>query len=314
MEQEKTNARTIETIMSDVDENLLRMLEPETIRILEKVEKITGLPIRVKWESNNDLEYDNVGEIIGLVDVSGIDKDFHLVRCNPRFVGHINHTLVHESMHILRRWQAPFNKWKFLALPEQNLWTTIIGTKPQIKDELIELIKRGLLSPSESYNFFCNWVRDVLFTLACIPEDIRIEMSIWNNYGFIRKEQIKSLLVQIMDVSELYDEHYAHKLGCPPTLYSLKLAISSAYIIFACCTLGEITLLKQSKGIKEFDMRRRLLVEGLDKKDRGFIGDCSDIDRWAKMLGIEGWFTWIIGKENIQQILETKKGKESLKR
>jgi hypothetical protein len=290
-------------LVSDINKDILHKLKPETVEILGRARKIAGIPIRLEWGLENEFDRGDFGNSGGVMDGSWI-KDFCLIKCNPECFSNLNHIVAHESLHILRQRQLPFNEYKVAVALEQNVWRAW-RTRPQILDEIIGLIKQNFRPALKSYDYFSSWVKEIIQLLGNMPEDIQIESFIWENYKFLHEEQLTTLVNQTWGTQKLFSEFCDFKHRSPPTLYSLWLSLQTPRIIFAGALfkgimgeklLPELDFFQKSKGLKEFETGREFLLEIL-KEDNGLLGSYTLIDYWGKRLGIEGWYTWVKPEE-----------------
>ena len=211
----------------------------------------------------------------------------HIIQIKENSTARVNHIIAHECGHILRTMAAaPTER----VVPSSNP-KTLTRAFDDLKDELAAV-------PAQARDDLFNlWVSGTINQLVNLPVDVRIESWLYENYPEFRDTQKKSIEVDVKN--------------CLSGLSSQVMDITIKSV-FKRSNAMVYAYLKGISGITgkdygtEYESYRDIIELGetlyacFEPEDKGFKQDIATIDRWAEILNIKDWFTWI-GFEDVPE-------------
>jgi len=189
------------------------------------------------------------------------------------------YALAHEMVKFLRVANAPQNK-QMLVIPTKK------NTRQAIKlmrSELNETSSSALFSENELKHFYLS----LLGLLVNTPGNFWISKNLYN-YPHLKKESLKDLrhMFSTKEVKMKLDNVKRY----PNTFLKAVVTLDATYALFLDELWGKIRFFKPYEGTEFEKLAVKLLR--LNKKDKGYAGDIEVINKWAKMLGLDGYFSW----------------------
>lgn len=200
----------------------------------------------------------------------------------------INHLVVHECAHILRILSAPEKDRLAPGVKNEN----IIYYKASIDKSLPKIFKE---MPKKTLDIILDlWLNGIIRQLTNLPVDYRIEYWIYNNFPDLRKIQKESVENDLKTSIQSLSKEV--KMIVPPLIFEKSYLMNYAYTILIDKLLGT-NYLPYYKNLDNLDAGDKL-ASLLKTEDRGYNQDIDTINRWAGILNLSNWFTWI----NFEQI------------
>lgn len=159
----------------------------------------------------------------------------------------------------------------------------------QIAPELLAGLRRGI--PEELLpQLFQVWFQGVCTQLANFPADLRIEAWIAEQFPGLRRVQRRSLLEEVARaLPSFLPEVVAFT---PPSVYRPTMAMNAAQAWQVAELYGMPELMGPFDRHGFGEAGRHLARLVLAAEDRGHASDMAAVNRWAELLGLEGWFDW----------------------
>ena len=225
-------------------------------------------------------------ELLINLDTDGIAKiarermPRHIIRIKENSTARVNHIIAHECCHILRVMQArPSQR----IVPSTNTWTT---------DKAFDALKSELSAvPARARDeIFKLWVNGIVNQLVNLPVDVRIERRLYKNYPEFRDIQKKSVEIDVENcLLGLSDQVRNNTIE---SIFKNSNAMVYAYLKGVYGITGK-DYRAEFEPYKDIARLGDLLFACLEHEDKGFTQDVETINKWAELLDIEDWFTWI---------------------
>lgn len=285
----------------EIDSNIFYKLNPKTLEVLANVKKITGFPLKVRRMTDKYFTGRGLDGAMGLAkEAIFTDGTENIIEYNPNYLDYINHTLLHESMHLILRSQIRFEEREIPIVDKKHLraFKVSIDKEPQLKEELAKKMnelcrQNGILATEVDIpGTLLEWMEDVVWELIRVPEDIQVEREIYNKYPEFRNEQAKSLKYSIQKAPLIFAES-GYKKDYPSIICRKKLILMSAYIAFVANITKDNTLIDKIKGIEEFRLGSELLKDIMNNSTLNYPADNIIINEWTKKLNMDCWYNWI---------------------
>jgi len=200
----------------------------------------------------------------------------------------INHLVVHECVHILRILSALEKDRLVPGVKNEN----IIHYRVSIDKSLPKIFKE---MPKETLEKILDfWLNGIIRQLTNLPVDYRIEYWIYNNFPNLRKTQNKSVENDLKASIQSLSKEV--KTMTPSLIFEKSYLMNYAYtkVIDKLLNTDYLHYYKNLDNLDEGDK----LASLLETEDRGYNQDIGTINRWAEILNLSNWFTWI----NFEQI------------
>lgn len=287
----------------EIDSNIFYKLKPKTLEVLANVKKTTGFPLKVRSMTDKSL----ISVSGGLDDAMGLAREAvltygegNIIEYNPNYLDHINHTLLHESVHIIRRSQTKFEEREIpvVAKKHLNALKVSLDKDPWLKEDLVkklnELCKENKILTSEIDipGTLLEWVEDTVWLLIRTSEDIQVEREIYDKYPEIRNEQAKCLNYSMKKAPLIFAES-GYKKDYPSIFCRKRLILTSTYIAFVANITKDNSIINKIKGLEEFKFGSELLKDIMNSYILDYSRDHIIVDEWAKKLDMNFWYNWI---------------------
>ena len=252
---------------------------PEVFEVVSLTREVTGKDLDFQLVLNLNTD--------GSTKIARKRMPEHLIKLKENSTARINHIIVHECGHILRTMSAEASE---RVVPSSNHETTSRALD-DMQDELTDV------PPESRLEIGGFWMQAIINQLVNLPVDARIETWIYNDYPSFRVTQGKSIEADVqnslLSLSDKVRESTAE------SVFKKSGAMIYAYLR----SVSAITGVNYAPHFKKYpDIKKlgRKLYACLEAEDEGFDQDVEIIKRWAEMLGIEGWVTWI-GFEDVPE-------------
>lgn len=257
--------------MNIIELTQLYNLNEDTIRAVEKVNKISGKD--VEFRVKDDLKAHALLKAA---------RDFmpkHVVFIKRDKMEHIDHLIVHECHHIFRFWSVEEAERK------------IISRVPQLSQQRKKQWKRELGKKSDMYpdEVFDLWDNGLMTLFYNAVTDTRIELSIRRSYPGIRVQQIDSLKTLENELRESISKDV--KKITPPSLFLLSGAMNYVFLTRLSSIIGR-SWKRDFKREKEVVELGNKLLQTIPEEDKGLEQDIALLNKWAKILDI-GPLKWV---------------------
>jgi len=246
-------------------------LIPEVLEILEDIAKRTGKEVSIEMDASL---YIDASTTLGLG-----EKNTHHIRINPKVERKMNHLVLHECGHIIRFFDAP---------EEERLVPA--GNYP-IYHKVKERLKSEMGSAEVPEDVIRLWINGLVQQLVSLSVDFRIERWVYDTFPMLRKEQKINLemgaKLSVLALSKQV------QMVTAPSIYTASNIMNCAYIML----LGDLL---SKHWVKEYYRYPSILSVAKSLKneaplqDMGQKGDIELTNIWAKKLGLDEWFIWIM--------------------
>lgn len=238
--------------------------------ILARVEEQTGK--RVQFMRDEDLK------ALATLQLARNGADFHVLRYRPCDEP-IDYLVAYEAGFILRLFDnEPAKRFDFAPRPDagkavETLVTPTLAMSPEdwaVLPKFTEIVAR--------------WA---LMTLRSLPIGMRIDRWIAAEHHELKELQRNSLAVQQQQNMDVLAFKMS-RLTIPTTL----LALPAAHALFVdrLSEDGSYSVPFKATGLLE---NGEELMRVWDELAPDALHDCELVDRWAKSLGMTGWYDWI---------------------
>lgn len=245
----------------------------DTQRIIKQVKEISKK--NIVFRENNSLN------TYAIAKIARSRMPEHIIYYRSDHKGILNYIIAHECGHIIRI----CNEKRRKLMPYSDSATTkkaISDIEKNSKNEYPEEIKAKI------YPMLIN---GIITQLTSIPEDIRIEKWIYNNYPEIKSFQKDALIKQCKDISATITEKT--RALVPEILYKGSGVINYLY-------LKSLEDIIPSDTLKEMNNKNfyqtainiyNEVIKIMDREDS--LSNSIDIsDHISSLLGFEGWYKW----------------------
>ena len=200
----------------------------------------------------------------------------------------INHLVIHECVHVLRILSAPEKERLAPGVKNEN----IIYYKASVEKHLPKILKE---MPKETLEKILDfWLSGIIRQLTNLPVDYRIEYWIYNNFPNLRKTQKESIENDLKASIQSLSKEV--KMMTPSLIFEKSYLMNYAYtrLVDKLLNTDYLHYYKNLDNLDEGDK----LASLLETEDKGYNQDINTINRWAEILNLSNWFTWI----NFEQI------------
>lgn len=254
-------------------------LKPDTQRLIEETEAVTGRPLDIR----PDASIRGRGRAIYVV--SDPDPVRHHVLYDPAESTFLDHLVAHEIGHI-RRFHA--------AKPEQRVIPVLTGERRgkalrQLLPEIGELVRRGIPEGAIA-EVYSVWLSGTIAQLSDTPSDIRIERWIWQDWPGLRPEQEASLRHQLKMLHLVAGRNVA--AVTPLSVWRASNAMNYTLARAVSELLHDRRLLRPYAGSRAEKMGEELYRSVDESADSGLVDDRRLSDLWAERLGFLTWYEW----------------------
>ena len=211
----------------------------------------------------------------------------HIIQIKENSAARVNHIIAHECGHILRTMAAePAEK----VIPASNSKTQTRAFD-DLKNEL------GTVPAQARNDLFNLWVSGMINQLVNLPMDVRIESWLYEDYPEFKDTQKKSIEVDVKNsLAGLSDQLKDITIE---SVFKRSNAMVYAYLKGISGITGK-DYVADYESYKDIIKLGEALYDCFEPEDKGFKQDIATINRWAEILDIKGWFTWI-GFEDVPE-------------
>ncbi|MBI5263600.1 MAG: hypothetical protein HY852_17465 [Bradyrhizobium sp.] len=213
------------------------------------------------------------------------DTSRQLILYDPRFERFLDHLVAHECGHIAR----------FACASPADCVVPVLtrvhrrDLARQLLPEIERLIEAGLPEGAVAA-VLPIWLGGTVAQLQNTPADIHIERWLHRTAPGLRGIQERSIADMALEYHQVLRPDVQ---ACTPRqLWNASNAMNYAYLNAMSELLQRPEFIRPYRGT-EAERTGRVLLSALDAVDDvGFVGDRSLSDRWATMLGLDGWLHW----------------------
>ncbi len=211
----------------------------------------------------------------------------HIIQVKENSTARVNHIIAHECGHILRT---------MAATPSERV---VPSSNPKTLTRAFDALRNELAAvPAKARDDIFNlWVSGIINQLVNLPVDVRIETWLYEKYPEFRDTQKKSIEVDVKNsLAGLSDQVKDVTIA---SIFKRSNAMVYAYLKGISGITGK-DYGAEFEPYKEIVELGEALYACFEPEDKGFKQDIATINRWAEILNIKGWFTWI-GFENVPE-------------
>lgn len=251
-------------------------ISPDTQRILEQVEQLTGKPVYLQPES--------ALPTLATAKVARGDAPAHLVTYRADAQG-ADYAIASQLGVVLRIYQTP---------PDERFDFVI-------NEEGRESVRRSLAGPSGTLTPYklaeavvktaTDQMFDGLMTqLRSLPIEMQVGGWLWDAYPGLRDAQERYLATEQTRAAQSLSPQV--RAMTPPTVFSANAAMNAAYALFCDRLLGRplYAVAFRSTGLTD---RGQLLLDLWDRTPADAAHDCALVDAWGDDLGLSDWYSWV---------------------
>jgi len=247
-------------------------IAPTVHALVNLISESTGKKIEFELLINLDTD--------GITKIAREKMPKHIIKVKENSTARVNHIIVHECCHILRVMQAQPSQ---RVIPSTNTRTTekafdalkseLSAVPARVRDEIFKL-----------------WVSGIVNQLVNLPVDVRVEKWLYENYPEFRDIQNKSVEMDVENcLLGLSDQVRNNTIE---SIFKKSNAMVYAYLKGVSSITGK-DYGSEFEPYKDIALLGEALYACFEPEDKGYTQDVETINKWAKLLDIEGWFTWI---------------------
>jgi len=254
-------------------------IEQAVKEVVKKTHDITGKEIEFELLINLDTD--------GSTKIARERMDKHIIMVKENNTARVNHVIAHECGHIMRMLEARPSDRKIPSINTE----TLAGAYRDLEHELADI-------PAVARkDIFERWVAGVINQLTNLPVDVRIENWLYYGYPGFRDTQRKSLAVDANNcLASLSDRVKKHTIK---PIFHKSNAMVYAYLKGISHIMG-YDYPSYYEGHPSITKLGEELYNTLDSESEGYAKDVAIINKWAELLDICKWFTWI-GFEDVPE-------------
>jgi len=254
-------------------------LLPETRRLLEEVEQLTGRPVMVRADAN----VASRGRAIYAV--SDPNPERHLVLYDPSQARFLDHLVGHELGHVLH-----FDE----AAPADRRVPVVTGecrsrALRQLLPELEILLRRGFPAAALA-EVFPIWLSGTVAQLSDTPSDVRIERWLFEKHPNLGDAQRSSLREQSRTLQMVLRPQVERIT--PPSLWLASNAMNYVLLKSVAEFLQEPGFIRPYLGNPSHRLGEELIRLSAQHRDENLTADRLVSDAWAEHMGLAGWYEW----------------------
>jgi hypothetical protein len=239
------------------------------VTIAEEVERVSGKPVDVQPTPGLDVR--------ARLRMARSGMPHHVVLFSPMERPHLSHLLAHELGRILRTFETPSEERR---IP--------VSTAEKLRRARGEIRPEAQSVPTASRDRIVDtWIHGLVTQVTSQPIDVLVERWLSEQYPGLREQQVRSLRTEtgaiIASISPEIEGATA------PGVFRRSKAMNYAYLKH----IGEImgrSFEHHFRGDPEVVALGQRLS---DVFGSGVFSDQDVVARWADMLGISDWFTWV---------------------
>ncbi len=245
----------------------------DTRKIIEEVRAITGKDI--EFRENNKLN------TYAIAKLARTRMPSHIIYYKAMHDDIINYIIAHECGHFIRMYK------------EQNNRLMAYSDDDTMSRALADLERNSTVNyPADvKAKVFPLWINGIVTQLTSVPEDVRIEKWMYENYPELRLTQNQALMKQSNDISAAMKPEI--KKMAPPLIYDGS-SIMNYFFLRSLSDVVKSNALSMMKSATFFQKAVKIFsdVEAIMKKEDSLSNGIEVTDYLAKNLGFDGWFRW----------------------
>ncbi len=247
----------------------------DTRKIIEEVKDKTGKDIIIRKSSSLNT--------YAIAKTARSSMPSHIIDYNPVHSNILNYIIAHECGHMIRIYEEK-NENRLMPYSDGGtMGKAVIDIENNIK------ISYPLETRKKLYPL---WVHEIITQLTGMPEDVRIEKWIFDNYPELRQSQQDTLVKQSNDIQGV--TRHEIKEMTPEFLYNGSGIINLFYIKSINNIIGPAALKTLKKaGFYEKGIELYSGITEIMKKENSLANSIEITNYLAKNLGFEEWFKWI---------------------
>ena len=147
-----------------------------------------------------------------------------------------------------------------------------------------------LLGPEAVKELLFIWHAGVVRQVTNYPVDLRIERWLFKEYPGMSDLHTEALIEQLREDQAVLAPEI--EFFTPPPVYEASVIMNCAFARRVCEMLGDSS--PRLPYPKRLARAANELLAILDREEEdNHRGDMRTVNRWARRLGIENWYTWI---------------------
>lgn len=239
------------------------------LNIAKEVEHVSGKPVNVQPTPGLDVR--------ARLRMARSGMPHHIVLFNPMERPHLSHLLAHEFARILRTFETPAEERRIPVSTADTLRRARDEIQPQ--SDSVPVASRDRIVDA--------WINGLVMQVTSQPIDVRVERWLSEHYAGLREQQVRSLRAETGAIIASISPEIAGATA--PGIFRRSKAMNYAYLKH----IGEImgrSFEHHFRGAPEVVALGQRLS---DVFARRALSDQDVVARWADMLGIDDWFTWV---------------------
>lgn len=245
----------------------------DTQKIIKEVKEISGKEII--FRENHSI---NTYAVVKIARTKMLN---HIIYYKPVHNDIINYIIAHECGHIIRTFQEKTNR--VIPYPDEETM--------KIAMEDIEKNSKAQYPDDIKKTLYKLWINGIVSQLTNVPEDIRIEKWIFNNYPEIRKSQKEALEKQSNDILGAIEPRI--KEMTPDFLYNGS-GVINYYYLMSINDIFKSNALNVMETTSFFHQAEKIFAEikkTMEEKN-SLSGSIRIVNYLAENLGFSNWFKW----------------------
>jgi len=208
----------------------------------------------------------------------------HVLTYNSRYERYLDYLVTHECGHLLRLWSVP---------PAERLLPSVTAEQRRMVNRrlLSEIPAEALLLPPEAVSELLSiWHAGVIRQLVNYPVDLRIEQWLFQEYPGMSDLHAEALREQLRENQVVLAPEIEFFTPC--SVYEASVTMNCAFALRVSEMVGNSSLrLPYPKRLAKAasELLTMLDAEG----ENNYRGDIRIVNRWAQLLGIGNWYTWV---------------------
>ena len=223
-----------------------------------------------------DFRLNNNLQVFASTKIARKRMPYHIIFFRGDTANRLSYIIAHECGHISKMYSVSPDK-RVVPYINNKLRNE---AKKTIKIDLPESIKNQMVN---------IWIDGIIMQVTNLPVDIQIEGSIKKYLPEIMNDQKRSLKIDAENNLQILSERI--KKVTPENIYHMSLSMNYAYLKY----IGQITdenyISKfNNNGVVEKGIK---LYDSLIMNTKNYTEDIENINKWAEILNIKEWFSWI---------------------
>lgn len=251
-------------------------LSPDTRRIMETVERLTGKPVQLI--AKPDLP------TLAKVTAAHESIPVHIIVYKPNAPG-VDYHIAYQCGFVIRLHENPPNaRFGFGDTQEGRADVRQLLSGPNGTLERHNLPEAALCEVTDQV------YGGLLTQLRSVPIGMRIDAWLWDDYPRLRAAQSESMAVQQSTNALALGPNIRDMM--PTTLFSANAAMNAAYALFADRLLSTQLYSIPYRSVGLLD-RGHSLLDLWERTPADAAHDRDLVDAWGNDLGLSDWYQWV---------------------